>query len=308
MGIELSQKKKVTIISSVVSVWLIIMGVISGDPGVFGNLFVLAMFAFIIPQFLYKYARYVWIKDIEQEFPNFIRGVADSIRSGMSFKEAIKIASKSRYGKLTDEIKGMSNRLQWGVDFLRVMDIFAERVEESKLIRESIAIIKESFKSGGNVADTLDSIARNIVMFKEVEAERESLVRQHVMIMYGIFFMFMGIALTTIFVMVPVIKSQPETMTQDLAFQFVNPCQSHTGFPCNYFNMVGAFLGIPEGISMYYTALFFSVVIILSIFVGLIVGQLGENSILAGAKHSIIMATIAVAVFVFLAKAGLLPV
>jgi flagellar protein FlaJ len=308
MDIELTQRKKVTIISSIVSIWLIIIGIISSDSGVLGNLFVLAVFAFIIPQFLYRYSRYMWIKNLEQEFPNFIRGVADSIRSGMSFKEAIKIASRSRYGKLTEEVQAMNNRLQWGVDFIRAMDIFAERVKESKIITESIAIIKESFKSGGNVADTLDSIARNIVMFKEVEAERESLVRQHVMIMYGIFFMFVGIALTTIFVMVPMIRSQPETITQEFGFQFVNPCQAYAGFPCNYFSFVGAFLEIPEGISMYYIALFFNVVIILGIFVGLIVGQLGENSIIAGSKHSIIMATIAVAIFVFLSKVGLLPV
>lgn len=155
MNIKLTQKKKVTIISSVISAWFIIMGIISEDSGVLGNLIVLAMFAFIIPQFMYRYARYMWIKDLEQEFPNFIRGLADSIRSGMSFKEAIKIASKSRYGKLTEEVKGMNNRLQWGVDFMRVIDIFNERVKDSKMITESLAIIKESFKSGGTLLTRL---------------------------------------------------------------------------------------------------------------------------------------------------------
>jgi flagellar protein FlaJ len=53
--------------------------------------------------------------------------------------------------------------------------------------------------------------------------------------------------------------------------------------------------------------MFFSVVIIQGIFTGLIAGQLGENSAVAGIKHSIIMVFVAVGVFFFLAKAGLLP-
>ena len=49
-------------------------------------------------------------------------------------------------------------------------------------------------------------------------------------------------------------------------------------------------MGIPLGIANYYVAIFFYVVLIQGIFMGLIAGQLGENSITAGSKHSLIMA------------------
>ena len=63
-----------------------------------------------------------------------------------------------------------------------------------------------------------------------------------------------------------------------------------------------------EGLGCYYIAMFFSVVMVQGIFTGLIAGQLGENSAIAGVKHSIIMVFVAVGIFFFIAKTGMLPV
>ena len=247
------------------------------------------------------------IKSMEAQFPNFVRDLADAVRSGMSFKEAIRITSRGNYGKLSEEIAVMNNRLSWGTPFLRVLEIFGKRVEKSKLITEALNIISESYKAGGNVSATLDSVARDMIMFKEVEAERVSMTRQHVMIMYGIFFMFLGISIMIIFVMVPMIQSTPEVSAGGFGMTFSNPCEGAALFPCNYFNSLGALFNMKESITLYYTALFFTIVVIQGLFTGLIAGQLGENSVVAGTKHSIIMVTIALGVFLFLAKAGMLP-
>ena len=287
---------------------LIIASLLTGDAGVIGNAVIIAAFMIIIPLFLQRYSRFVWIKSLEDQFPNFVRDLADSKRSGMSFPEAIRLASKSNYGKLTPEIKKMNNRLSWGTPFLRVLDIFNESVKESKIINEALNIIKESSSSGGNVAATLDAIARDMIMLKDAEAERLSLVRQHVLIMYGVFFMFLGIAVMIIQVMVPMVQAQPESATGVLGLQFTNPCGEVGYFPCNFFSIIGLMLNVPEGITLYYTALFFTVVVIQGIFTGLIAGQLGENSIVSGTKHSLIMVLIAIGVFIFLAKTGMLPV
>ena len=147
-----------------------------------------------------------------------------------------------------------------------------------------------------------------IPVHESVEAERESLVKQHVMIMYGIFFMFLGIAIMIIFVMVPMIQAQPEVTSGAFGLQFSNPCAGAGFFPCNFFNSLGILFEIPQGITLYYTSLFFTIVIIQGLFSGLIAGQLGENSIMAGTKHSLIMVTVALGVFLFLAKTGMLPI
>jgi flagellar protein FlaJ len=307
---KMGQRKKIILISMVISIFLIVLGIVSGDPSILVNLIVISAFVFVVPIFLQRYLQFVWLRGVENEFPNFIRGLADSIRSGMSFEEAVKLAKKSEYGKLNEEIKKMSNRIQWGTSFIRSLEIFGEKVKNSRLITEALEIIKESYKSGGNVAASLDSIARNVVMFKDVEAERASMVKQHVMIMYGIFFMFLGIGIVTIFVMVPMVKTPGGAAPAGgFGMSFSDPCQGayNTGIPCSLFKVIGVMLDVPEGISLYYTSLFFSVVFLLGLFIGLIAGQLGENSVLAGGKHSLIMITVTLSVFLFLAKSGLLP-
>jgi flagellar protein FlaJ len=229
----------------------------------------------------------------------------------MSFKEAVKIASKTNYGKLSAEVERLNNRMSWGTPFLRAIEIFGNDMKDSKVITEALNIIRESFISGGKVAETLESVATDMLMIKEAEEERSSLVKQHVMIMYGIFFMFLLISVVIIFILIPMIKSVP-TVSSGLnvptGIQFNDPCQSSKNmFPCNFFGGVCIVMGAGQGITCYYTALFFTVVVLQGLFMGLIAGQLGENSIIAGSKHSMIMVLIAISIFIFLAKAGMLP-
>lgn len=308
MKIGIKPQFRIIFISIIVSIGLIVAGILIGNPGIFGNLIIIAIVVVIVPVFLYTYAKYAWIKSVENQFPNFVRDLADSARSGMSFKEAVRLASKASYGKLTPEIQTMKNKLSMGISFLRVIDLFIERVKASKLIREAMTIIKESYLSGGNIANTLDSVARDIVMIKETQAERASMTRQHVLIMYGIYFMFLGIAIMIVFVMIPMIKASPDIPAGTFGFSFQNPCENVGFFPCNIFSAVGFILGVPEGIALYYIALFFMTVLIQGLFTGLIAGQLGDNSIAAGTKHSLVMVFSGVGTFIFLAKTGLLPI
>jgi len=315
-------KNKIIIASTTLAVVLIFIGMMTGDTGTLGNIIIIAVFVSTGPYFLYRYSRLMWLRSLEQQFPNFVRDLADSSRSGMSFAEAIRLATKAHYGKLSPEIEKINNRLSWGTPFLRTLDIFGKDVKDSKPITEALEIIRQSYESGGSIAATLDSVARDMVMLKEAEAERSSLVKQQVMIMYGIFFMFLGISIMIIYVMVPMIKSQADIESSDMiGFGFTNPCcttncqpdclgecikDSQSVFPCSYFSMVCSFFNAPEGIGCYYLALFFTVVMIQGLFTGLISGQLGENSVISGAKHSMIMMLSSIGIFIFLAKAGLL--
>ncbi|MBU0530765.1 MAG: type II secretion system F family protein [Candidatus Aenigmatarchaeota archaeon] len=303
---KLKKQNKILIIMTVISVGLVATGLFIGDPGVIGNMIIISIFLIIVPEFLYKYSRYVWVQDLEEEFPNFVRDLSDAKRSGMSFPEAIGLTSKSNYGKLTPEIEKMHNRLTWGTPFLRVLDIFGRNVSESKIINEALNLIRESYESGGNVASTLEAISRDMMMLREAESERESLIKQHVFIMYGVFIMFLGVAIMIIQVMVPMVEAQPVNQGE-FGLQFSNPCEGVGFFPCNLYSGVGSFLGVPEGVGMYYTSLFFLVVVVQGLFTGLIAGQIGENSIISGVKHSLIMVFISIGVFLFMAKTGTLP-
>ncbi len=290
---------------------------LAGDPGVVGNSVIIAMFIAVVPYFAYRYSKYAWLKSVERQFPNFIRDLADSKRSGMTLESAIDMAARTNYGKLTGQIKTMSNKLSWGVPFLRVLEIFEQGVKDSPSIIEVLNIIKESYKSGGNVVATLDSAAKNMNMLREAEEQRKSVTNQHVMITYGIFFLFLGIVIMIIYILVPMMSPTsmggPETEMGDMGgmgfTSFSNPCtQLAIPFPCGLFSLTCSMLDIsPESMACYYVALFFYVLLIQGLSSGLIAGQLGENSVVAGTKHSLIMISVSIFIFIFLAKMGMFP-
>ncbi|MEM7822878.1 MAG: type II secretion system F family protein [Candidatus Aenigmatarchaeota archaeon] len=302
---ELYQKQKMMLASTTISIFLILLGIVSMDVGVLGNMIMIAVLVFVISIFLIKYAHYSWLKSLEMQFPNFIRDVSDSIRSGMSMKQAIISASKTDYGKLSEEIRRIAAKLTWDVPLARTLEIFENRVKGSRLMSEALIVMKEANISGGNVAATLDAIARNMLMLKEIDAERESMARGHTILMYGIFFVFLGIAIMIISIMVPIIEAQPPS-TQ-YGFGFSNPCPTTKTFPCSFFTILGMALGLSSGITLYYASLFFTIVVVEGIFMGLIVGQMSESSILAGAKHSLVMLVAAFALFIFAIRIGIIP-
>jgi hypothetical protein len=126
--------------------------------------------------------------------------------------------------------------------------------------------------------------------------------------------MFVGISILIIYVMVPMIDAQSTLGGGGFAggtqVMFTNPCppESMGLFPCGFYIAIATMFGAPlEKIGAYYIALFFSAVVIQGLFIGLITGQLGENSIVAGFKHSLIMVFISIALFLFLSKVGLMP-
>lgn len=309
MKLALTMQEKIIILPTLIGVALIALGLFFGDVGVTGNLIILAIFVAVVPYFIYRYTKLLWIRAVENQFPNFVRDLADAMRSGISMPDAISSLAKGNYGKLTEEVRLMKNRLSWGTPLFRVLEIFGRNTKHSTLIQEALSIIFQSYESGGNIVSTLEAVADDMLILKEAESERASLVNQHVMIMYGVFFMFLGVSITIIFIMIPIIENQPlPTAGQGtLGFQFSSPCEGIGIFPCPLFDGIAAVLDVEAGIGAYYIPLFFLVTIIQGLFTGLIAGQLGENSMVAGTKHSLIMVLSALGVFLFLAKAGLLP-
>lgn len=313
--LEFGIREKTIIIPIAIGAAVVALSIIFvGDVAVIGNSIIIAMFIAIVPFFLYRYSKYAWLKSLERQFPNFIRDLADSKRSGITLEMAITMSAKTNYGKLSSEIKTMSNKLSWGVSFLRVLEIFEKRVKDSASILEVLHIIKESYKSGGNVVATLDSAARNMNMLREADEERKSVTSEHVMITYGIFFLFLGIVIMIIFILVPMlggpdIDEESELGTDFIMQTFTNPCSDLLIiFPCGLFRLTCQMLDVDsESLGCYYISLFFYVLLIQGLSSGLIAGQLGENSVVAGTKHSLIMVSIAVFVFIFLAKLGLFP-
>lgn len=294
---------KVLIISLAISIVLIAIGIFSGDLGVIGNSIILSTLVLIGPQIFFRHQKHKYMKEMETKFPTFLNDVVESIRSGMPFHQAVILNSNIDYGKLSVHVKKMAHQLSWAIPFDKVITYFAERVKQSKKLSSGLKTIRESFRSGGDVISTLESVADSMRMVEEAEKERKSLLSQYVILMYAISFMFVGIVVAINKLMIPIF--QVATESQAGAFSALggmglglsNPCSQTFGFGymvCQGFDVISNALGLgnvfdEKNIGAYYVSLFFLMSVIVSFCSGIVAGQISENSIVAGIKHSIIM-------------------
>jgi len=262
---------------------------------IMGNFILLAAVIGIIPYALLTYFEFKRIKDIEDRLPTFLLDLAEAQKVGMTLPEGLKQLSRTDYGKLSAEIKKMNDQISWGIPVQDVMNNFAERMRRSKLIGRVVRIINEAYNSGGDIARTMEATASDITAIKEAEKERKSVTSQHMMVMYAIYYIFIGIVIGLSQTLIPMLKLNIQAGSIGGIMAFQDPCLVCAGNPniicisCSIFSILCQMFVLGTGGPCYYNALFILMSIVQGIFTGLVAGQIGEGSVIAGIKHSIIM-------------------
>lgn len=304
---------KILLISIAVATVFIVIGILIGDVGVIGNAVILGAVIIAIPQFIIRYEKFRTIKEMEDRLPLFLRDIIESLRSGMPLHKAITMSSGIDYGKLSIEVEKMSNQISWGTPIDEVLGQFAERVKNSKRLFTAAKLMREARVSGGDLVSTLDSISDNSTILSDSEKERKSLLNQYVLMMYAISLIFVIIVIAINNLMIPIFEVGGESAAGGV-LGISNPCMSCIGFECSVcglFETAATWIfGIEDttSIGTYYVSLFFFMSMIQSFFSGLIAGQISENSIMAGLKHSLVLVGITFGAFSVLLRLGLLGV
>lgn len=291
---------------------LVLLALLSRDIGVIGNVIILSTFIISTPQLFLSYQSYRDLKEMEEEFPLFLRDLIENLRSGIAFHKALIASSKIDYGKLSPEIKKIAHQLTWGMPADKAINQFATRVKRSRRLYTSTKIIRESFVSGGDVVSTLESVADNATLLQDSEKEKKSLLDQYVVLMYAISLIFIVIVVVINRLLIPIFQVSGESLAGE-AIGLTNPCSSCADLTCNICDFFEGtsriYFSIPTGTTAsYYTSLFFYMALMQSLFSGLVAGQISENSIIAGIKHSFILVGITVGAFSILVKLKLMGV
>lgn len=305
----MERRRMITIWSVSTAIILISIGFLSPDVGVRGNLAIFSTFLIAGPQLMFKYMRYREFKEMEERFPDLLRDLTESIRSGVPLHKAIQVASRFDYGKrLNKEIKTMSSQISWGMTADKVLDKFAKRVKRSRRIYTAVRIVRESYLSGGDIAAILDSVADSCTMLEEMEKERKSVMSQYTLLMYAISIIFIIIVIAINKFLLPIFKSAALG-----AIGLVSPCEFAYGLGegiCGLFDWTAKYvLSVePGSVAAYYISLFFFMSIIQALFSGIIAGQISEGSPTAGIKHSFILIGIIFGMFTIFLRLGFLGV
>ena len=326
-----SMEQKITAAAVGIGGLLVIIGIITylmGGNQLGGSLMILGIIVGVLPFGIISFLKNRAVREVEDQFPSFLKDLAESKRGGMTIIQAFESAKETDYGRLNDEIDRIHNELTWGIPFPKVMERFSRRMSESQVIQESLSILLQSFRSGGNITKTLESIAEDSSDLKEVIQEKQAKTRQQIIIMYIIYFLFIGITIGIYLMLGELLGlGQPgEGVLQNTGFLSsggggsTNYCSGDIiyaeplcttaqifGFvPSTNPNDTALQLGseyaqrFKYGQMAYYKSLLFTMLMIQGMCTGAVAGQIGEGSPSAGIKHALVMLPIAFIAFMFI--------
>ncbi len=309
-------EKKELVFTAAVGIFIIVLALslmLFEDKIIFMNILLLGSFVLVVPYSLYNYFEFKRLEAMEKEFPNFLRDLAEAKRSGLSLLQAINATSKNTYGLLTDEVKKINTQISWNVPLEKTLEMFRRRLEKSDIINRSVAVLVQTQKSGGKTDEILNSLADNIEKVKEVKEEKANLMNQQTMMMYAIFFIFLGICIALMKFLLPLMSAQETGFAMSGIQIGVNPCEMcltskmPSCFNCEIFFTICQIFGFGArgAAECYFRSLFFSMIMIQAIFTGLIAGEIKSGSVVAGVKHSLVMAVSGFVIFLLSVRVGL---
>jgi len=242
--------------------------------------YILAGIAAFVPPAYYIYSEQKRIRKAEDAFPDLLRDLAQAKRAGLPLIDAVTLTAEGEYGMLTDGIRTIATQLTWGVPFEDALRIFVKHYP-TRIIKRSIEMIIEGYKTGGEVGEVLKIAADDVMEFKSLEKRRIADMSPYVMICYATFFVFLGVLLVLYQTFIPTMVEAGKAVAEAGA-------GGRGGVMIKAVNV--------EMLKM----IFFHCAVIQGICSGLVAGKLGEGKIIAGLRHAVVMALAAFGLFAVL--------
>lgn len=270
---------KSQIIGLIAALVIILISIIffRGDR-VFLFLIGIGLVVLILPFFLSLIAENKEEREKNEEFLEFSRNLAESVKTGTPIGKSIINMSTKHFGSLTPHIRKLANQIALGIPIHQALDTFANDVD-NQVVRRAITLIQEAESAGGEIDYILDSVAESVSQTEKLKKERKSAISNLVVQGYIIFFIFVGIMLIMQYKILP--------LTSGIG---------SVGSIGNLDNLdsLGGTGGAaqatvdPEKLARPFLYLLF----VQGIFTGLTIGKLSEGSLRGGMKHSIILSAL----------------
>lgn len=212
-------------------------------------------------------------EQINAMFLEFSRNLAESVNMGTPVSKSIINMSQKNYGALSPHVHKLANQIELGIPIHRALSNFADDVDNI-VISRAVALIMEAERAGGEIDYILESVARSMSEVEKLKKERKSAIYNLVVQGYVIFFVFIGIMLVMQFKILP--------LTSGLS--------GLGGISINSLTSTTPTSAVEGGLSVEQISdQFLYLLIAQGFFAGLIIGKLGEGTIKAGIKHSLIL-------------------
>jgi tight adherence protein B len=120
-----------------------------------------ALAGFFLPTLLVKLKKKGILKKIDQQLPDTIMLLSNSLKAGYSFMQAVEVASRELPQPICLEFKQLLKEVNLGVNAEKALEGLTERVqsEDMKLVIMAVLIQRQI---GGNLSEILDNISDTI--------------------------------------------------------------------------------------------------------------------------------------------------
>lgn len=205
-----------------------------------------------------------YVNRVETQLPEFLREIADMRDIGMTLQGAIFMISGNKTGVLSSEIKVVSEELRYGSSLSGALVRMEERIGLVS-VKRAISLLVKASEVTDYIREILTIAIADLEHYLKMKSKRLNVSFVYLAVIYLSF----GIYLYSAYQMnVAFISS---FSAYDISFDLTS----------NKTDM-------------------FHIGIILAFFSGIMAGQLSANSILCGLKHSIILLSATVAMFIFI--------
>lgn len=209
-------------------------------------------------------------KELEVKFLDFVRGLVESVRTGVTIPQAIVHSANSEHGALTPYIKKLANQITWGFPLHTALTTFANDTK-NPVIKRSVAIVIEAEKSGGDMGSVLEAVTQSVFEVKKLKDERKSNAYSQTIQGYIIYFFFVGIMIVMQLQLIPKLSSIGGELGSGLGTIGIGN------------------IGSSGGGEVEFGPIFIATIIVQGLFAGLMLGKFAEGDFKSGLKHSLIM-------------------
>jgi len=154
----------------------------------------LAILLLIGPFGVYNYLEMQKKNHMQDRLPNFLIEVSDSLSTGATIFDSIKVASKSHYGRLSFEIKRMKSQLSWKIDVKEILSDFADRMK-SAIIHRIVISLNKGLVMGGNTTKIFRAAAIEVGQVNRLENQRKAEMSVYTIVIIISFFVFLAIVI-----------------------------------------------------------------------------------------------------------------
>lgn len=261
--------KKMNIIGPVIGVLIIIMSILFIKSSSIRNLvIVLTVVIMAIPPIISYTKSLREQREKQQKFLEFVRDILENVKSGTPISKSIINIKNRDYGALSPHVQKLANQIAIGIPLTMCLETFAQETK-NPVISRSISLISEANRSGGEINTILGAVASSVNQTEIIQKERRAAIFNLVVQGYIIFFVFIIIILVLEFFLLPLVKDLGPI--KDLNVEINTRTDNSDVFAqANFF-----------------------LLIVQSLFSGLVIGKISEGKISAGIKHSFILVSLA---------------